>query len=188
MKQENRLKILRVLLFIIIVLHCSKSYGLSTDLLQTKISTREETQKNISFLDFIYGKPTKNGILYLPLGRHTQIAEENFSSNNLIGIVYNSFSFGTFINSFHERTWYLVIIRNIFSYYGFGIDYFAGLLYGYEGKLSQIEGIPLRETFLFQHNLNPVVSLGAHYEVEKHIQAQVMITPLVILYGVKYNL
>jgi hypothetical protein len=139
-------------------------------------------------LAFVWGRTPKNGIIYLPFGRHTQIQNENLTANNLVGVVYKSISLGSFINSFHDQTWYLVVMRNIFSRHGFGIDYFAGILYGYDGKLSTVEGIPLRDTFLFKSDINPILSLDTYYEITDHFQMHIMITPLVVLSGIKYNI
>ena len=138
-------------------------------------------------LKFIYGSAPENGILLLPFGIHTQSEDKSWGNNNLVGVVYNSFSAGTFVNSFHDRTWYLVLMRNIVSYHGFGIDYFVGLVYGYEGHLATTNGIPFGDTVLFEHNLNPVISGDIWYRVTEHLQLQMTLTPLVVLAGFKYN-
>ncbi|WP_156826924.1 hypothetical protein [Geopsychrobacter electrodiphilus] len=140
-----------------------------------------------SVLKFVYGKSVRDGILILPYGIHTQTKSKSIAHNNCFGLVYNSFSVGTFINSFHERTWYLVAIRNLIAYHGFGLDYFAGVLYGYKGKLATVSGVPFRNSFLFKHNFNPILSLDTWYELTDHIQLQVTYTPLVVLGGIKYN-
>lgn len=138
-------------------------------------------------IDFIIGEPVKDGVMYLPFGIHTKTKNKDVAKNHLVGIVYNSLIFGTFINSFHDRVWSIALTRNIISYHGFGVDYFIGALYGYKGQLSTVSGIPLRNTFLFKKNLNPVASLDAYYELSDHLQLQAMFTPLVVLGGVKYN-
>jgi len=140
-----------------------------------------------SLLKFIYGSAPENGILFLPFGIHTQSEDKSWGNNNLIGVVYNSLSAGTFVNSFHDRTWYLVLMRNIVSYHGFGMDYFVGLVYGYEGHLATTNGIPFADTVLFEHNLNPVISGDIWYRVTDHLQLQMTLTPLVVLGGFKYN-
>lgn len=134
---------------------------------------------------FIWGDPVSNGIIYLPWGVHTK--HSGISNNHLVSVVYNSFLFGTFINSFDDRVWSLAFNRNLIEYHGFGVDYVAGLIYGYEGKLSEVEGIPLKNTFLFKHNLNPVVSINPYYKASEHFQIQTVLTPLVVLFGIKYN-
>lgn len=138
-------------------------------------------------LDFIYGEPVRDGFVYLPFGIHTRAEEKAISNNGLLGVVYNSLAFGTFINSFDDRTWYLASARNIISYNGFGLDYLAGVLYGYKGRLSTIDVIPFSNTFLFKGNLNPVVTISAYYEISEKFEIRTMITPLVVLTGIKYN-
>lgn len=188
-------------LFFLILFSCSASCGMPDNDPGTKLNYGNQPAKDITIrpevantnqnhnqlLDFVWGGAPKNGVIYLPFGRHTQIQDENLTVNNLVGVVYNSISLGTFINSFREQTWYLVVMRNIFSYHGFGIDYFAGILYGYNGKLANVKGIPFRDTFLFKYNLNPIISLDTYYEITDYFHIQAMITPLVILSGIKYN-
>jgi hypothetical protein len=53
--------------------------------------------------------------------------------------------------------------------------------------LATINGIPFRQTFLVEHNLNPIIGIDAWYEVTDHLQLQATFTPLVELVGVKYN-
>jgi len=67
------------------------------------------------------------------------------------------------------------------------MDYFVGLVYGYEGHLATTNGIPFGDTVLFEHNLNPVISGDIWYRVTDHLQLQMTLTPLVVLGGFKYN-
>ena len=140
-----------------------------------------------NLLDFIYGAPVKNGFIYLPFGMHTKPEKKEVVNNALLGVVHNSLAFGTFVNSFNDRTWYFGSTRNIVSYNDFGLDYFAGLMYGYKGQLSTVPGIPLKNTFLFSGKLNPVVTISAYYEISDRFQVQALLTPLVVLTGIKYN-
>jgi hypothetical protein len=140
-----------------------------------------------NLIKFIYGKPIKDGLIYMPFGIHINSGNNNVSNNALLGIAYKSFIFGTFMNSFGDRTWYIVKGRNIISYKRFGVDYYFGLMYGYKGKLSTSEGTPFRNTFLFAGNLNPTFTIAAHYSISDHVQIQTMLSPAAYLFGVKYN-
>lgn len=140
-----------------------------------------------NLINFIYGKPIKDGLIYMPFGIHTNLDGENANNNALLGVVYNSFVFGTFINSFNDRTWYIAKARNIISYKDFGVDYYFGLMYGYKGKLSTSKGIPFRNTFLFKGNLSPAFTIAAHYSISDHVQVQTILSPHISLFGVKYN-
>lgn len=137
--------------------------------------------------EFVYGKAPGDGVVFLPLGMHTKSDRRELSNNILTGVVYHSLSVGTFINSFDDRTWYLVVMRNVFSSRSFGIDYFAGVLHGYKGNLAHVEGVPLRNSFLFTDNLNPIISANVWYEVADHLKLQATLTPLVLLGGIKYD-
>ncbi|HXH71654.1 MAG TPA: hypothetical protein VNI58_02445 [Mariprofundaceae bacterium] len=181
--------LLRCSALLVILISCGTSaYASEESSAQAapQVEAPSDEEQN-AFLTFLYGKTPKDGIVFLPYGMHTQTKSKKIAHNNLIGVVYDSFSAGTFINSFNDRTWYLVLIRNIYASHGFGIDYFAGALYGYKGKLATVRGVPFRNSFLFKHNLNPVISVDGWYEFSDHLQMQVMLTPLVVLGGVKYN-
>lgn len=148
----------------------------------------ETSPNNSTFLEMIYGKTPKNGVVIQPYGIHTKKLNEGLTENYLVGVVYNSIAAGTFINSFHNRTIYLGVTRNLYSSNGFGIDYFLGALYGYHGKLSTVSGVPFRDSFLCKYNINPAVSIDAYYEISEAVRLELTITPLVILGGIKYNL
>ena len=160
-----------------------------------EVNSRSNSSENSSddrsiakrLIDFIYGNPVRDGILVLPFGVHTRSDNHAISMNNLIGLFQNSVGFGTFVNSFDNRIWYLVNARNLVSYHDFGLDYYVGVIYGYEGFLSTLETIPFHNSFLFKGNLNPVVSVSAYYTISDQFQLQVMYTPGIALAGVKYN-
>jgi len=62
-----------------------------------------------------------------------------------------------------------------------------GAVYGYKGKLSKYGNKPLKNTFLFKHNVSPVLVLDVFYRVSDHLQLQVMSTYLAVLGGIKYD-
>jgi hypothetical protein len=148
----------------------------------------ETISDKVNFLDRFYGKTPKDGLIIEPFGIHTTKINEGLTDNYLVGIVYKSIAAGTFINSFRDRTFYLGVTRNIYASNGFGVDYFLGALYGYHGKLSTVSGVPLRDSFLWKNNINPVVSIDTYYEISEAFKLQLTITPLVILGGIKYSL
>ncbi len=132
-----------------------------------------------------FGEASPDGVYYLPLGYHTK---HRFSLTNreLIGIEYHSIAFGTFINSFDDRTWYLGMLRTVYTHNDFSLDVLGGLLYGYRGKLSTTEGMPFRNSFLWRDNLNPVITVVPGYAISDHVQLQILLTPLMICGGAKY--
>lgn len=138
----------------------------------------------ISFLD---GEPIEDGFMYLPFGVHLGSDNKEISNNNLIGLFYKSFAAGTFINSFDDRIWYLAYARKIYSYQDFGINYYAGAIYGYDGYLAGASQIPLHNTFLYKYNLNPFISVSPYYQITDEIELHAMFTFGFAIAGIKYN-
>jgi len=140
--------------------------------------------KIINFLD---GEPVRDGFMYLPFGMHTGSENKEISNNNLLGLFYNSFAVGTFNNSFDDRIWYLVYARNVATYQDFGLNYYAGAIYGYDGLLSTNSNIPLHDTFLYKYNLNPVITISPYYQISDQIELHAMFTFGYTIVGIKYN-
>lgn len=152
------------------------------------------TTANASLWTFFYGTTPKNGIFYLPYGFHTtnrdykgNTRSRDFRSFQLMGGVYHSFYLSTFINSFSDRVWSLGIERDVFKLYRLHFGYGAGLMYGYRGKLADVDGIPFRRTFLVKHNINPLIVLTSHIDISEHVELKFVLEPLVIAGGIKLD-
>jgi len=180
MNQKCKLVALFLLLF-----HCS--YALADDGNSDSNQTSGISGIAKGLFDFIYGQPVKDGIIYLPAGFDTRAKKKKLLKTHLIALSWRSFIFGTYINSYHDRTWTLALSRNIIDYHGFGVDDSIGAVYGYKGKLSKYGNKPLKNTFLFRRNVSPVLVLDVFYRVSDHLQFQVMSTYLAVLGGIKYN-
>jgi len=68
--------------------------------------------------------------------------------NKLLGIQYNGFAAGTFINSHDDRAWFVGIAREVYTRKlsdntRLDIGYTLGPLYGYEEHLPNIGGISI---------------------------------------------
>ena len=153
---------------------------------------RENSTDNPStvkrLIDFLYGKPVNDGFIYLPFGAHTNSERfKEITKQNMLGLFHNSFGFGTFVNSFDDRIWYLVHGRNVVSYNDFGLDYYVGAIHGYKGFLSTLPGLPFHDTFIFKGNLNPIISMGAYYQLTDQVQLHTVFLPGIVLAGMKYN-
>lgn len=129
-----------------------------------------------------WGRPPETGLNYLPSGLHT--TSTRLGTFQLVGGVYHSVNGSTFINSHGNRTWAIALERNAFRYHRLHLGYIAGLMAGYHGDLVETK-VPFRHSFLFTHNINPVLGAPVYVDVSRHIQAQVFVTPFVILAGVK---
>jgi hypothetical protein len=137
-------------------------------------------------LEFLRGTAPQDGIVLLPIGYHPQ-HRFHLVDNQLIGLVYHSMAAGTFINSYGDRSGYLVWVRDLYSSSHFGIEYFAGAVVGYNGRLAKTGGIPYKNSILWKHDVNPVVSFNVYYSFSKHVRAQIMVSPLVYSGGLKYS-
>ena len=63
-----------------------------------------------------------------------------------------------------------------------------GLLYGYDGRLQNVEETPFRDSFLIKGKINLAIALEIDYEIYKNKSIHSNLTPLVIIYGLRYRL
>ena len=143
--------------------------------------TQQATAFNL--ITFIRGTPVKNSIFYEPIGSHTSNGERKLTWFQLAGGTYHSFFAMTFINSFDNRTWALGIQRYLYQNKVFAVGYGAGLMYGYNGQLSTVHGIPFKNSFLFKGDINPVLGLMGDINLSKRLKLSCVITPLVMTVG-----
>ena len=138
-----------------------------------------------SILQKIIGDELRSAISFLPFGTHTK--DLDIFDAWFIGGNYKSYAFSAFKNSFLEWTFILGYKRAWNFTKKFGVIYGVGIMYGYQGKLQHVEGIPLRDSFLITGAINPVVDLELDYKISKHLSIHSVLTPLVIIYGLQYN-
>jgi hypothetical protein len=135
------------------------------------------------WLSAVWGTPLEDGIFYLPYGLHHN--STRIDGFQLVGGIYRSLYAMTFINSDGDRTWSVGFERNVYSYRRLRLGYGAGLVYGYGGRLADSPHLPLAHTFLFEHDINPVLGVPAHLVITKRVQLESFVTPLVTLGGLK---
>ena len=165
-------KVLSVLFFFIIISASSQQ--------------RRDAISKKTFLEKLWGEKLEDGIIFMPLGSHT-------TAPDVFDVLYTGFSYknvelAVFKNSY--RDWTMILLYKRVWYLSESL-YFtggAGLIYGYKGKLQEIEGIPFKESVLFSGDINPVVGLDVDYRISKKISIHASITPLVVIYGIKYYL
>jgi len=145
----------------------------------------EAESRSFDIDEYIGSKPS-DGLMLLPLGIHTRNPTKIISSD-LIGVIYHGYYIGSFINSFDDRVWSAGITREMFSYGIVGLDYYAGLMVGYNGNLADVPGIPFRRSFLFHGDLNVVASLDLHLDFSDSFEIRTFLTPLVIITGLKFH-
>lgn len=90
-----------------------------------------------SWVDIIVGEPSQDN-LYLGMWSHHFLKgnEEYQTQNNLVGLSYHGYYFGTFINSYDDRAWSAGLQRDVYSdrwrWLKLEGGYRSGLLYGYD--------------------------------------------------------
>ncbi len=140
-------------------------------------------------LKFLWGKDAVPGIYYVPYNSHASTNYTDLHPSNLIGIIRGRYSFGTFNNSFNDRTVFAGLTRDIALGRRFGIEYSFGLMVGYQGKLAGSFGSgPLRFLQpLFQGNLNPYVTVGPYYRLTERLDVSLNWSLAFVSLGFKYR-
>ena len=145
------------------------------------------TTTDANFFTFLWGKPVRNSIFYLPIGTHTRNGKRKLTYFQLMGGTYKTFYLMTFINSFGDRVFSAGVERYFWKFHRLSLGYGAGLMYGYQGKLSTVYGIPFKNSFLFKYNLNPVIVGIADFAITKRVQLSFVLAPLVVTGGIRFN-
>ncbi len=93
----------------------------------------------------IKGKPTKNGIILGMFSKHTSSTKRN-EDNHMVGIQYKGYTAGTFVNSYHDRTYFAGVSRELWQKkitdnFDINFHYRAGLLHGYGDHYPDLLGL-----------------------------------------------
>lgn len=131
----------------------------------------------------IWGRAAPDGIIYLPIGVHLNSTSPR--EFELIGGIYKSLTGGTFINSRGYRTWFFGLERSLFQIKQLRLGYRVGAMVGYHGSLENSKRVPFAHSVLFEHNVNPAIGIPARIDLVDHVQAEVFITPLVVVGGLR---
>lgn len=140
-----------------------------------------------NFFTTVWGKPVTNSIFYLPIGTHTRDGRRQLKYFQLVGGVYKSFYLMTFINSFDDRVVSFGMERYFYQYRRLFLGYGFGFMAGYQGNLSTVSGIPFKNSFLFKHNVNPVIVGLLDFKVSQHVKLAFVLAPLVVAGGIRID-
>jgi hypothetical protein len=100
-------------------------------------SGEAQKDRERSWLDVIIGEPGKNNLYFGMWSYHFLKGNDEYETdNNLIGISYGGYFFGSFINSYDDRAWSVGVQRDVYEdrwrWLNLEAGYRAGLLYGYD--------------------------------------------------------
>ncbi len=93
----------------------------------------------------IKGKPTRNAVILGMFSKHTSKTRRN-EDNHMVGIQYKGYTAGSFINSYHDRTYFAGVSREVWqkkindNFY-INFHYRAGLLHGYGDHYPDFIGL-----------------------------------------------
>ena len=142
--------------------------------------------KKKSFWQTLKGEELETSMSFLPFGTHYTSLEFNevwYTTFN-----YKSIELIGFKNSFNELTLGVSYKREIGITQKISLIYGFGIMYGYHGKLVDVETIPFRKTFLFKGEINPLAGITLDYRIAKKISFQLSLSPAVGIYGFRYFL
>lgn len=139
-----------------------------------------------SFWKTILGEPLETSVTFLPVGTHYTSLE--FNEVMYVGFNYKSFEVARFTNSFGDPSLTALYKRKKSVTEKFSVIYGFGVMYGYHGRLKDVETIPFRNSFLFKGEINPLAGVSLDYKIVKKLSLHLSITPVVAIYGLRYIL
>lgn len=183
---------MRKLCFILVFLSVLQVFSQKGQVLLTEEAPEKEKK---SFLKKLWGDPTETSVTAMPLGLHTDF--ERFKNrevpNGLHPALYFAFNYknvelALFKNSFGDLSGAINYKRTWNFTKKFSVNFGAGLIYGYFGRLQHSEGVPFRDTFLIKGDVMPVVGGELDYKIYKKVSVHVGIAPAIIIYGFRYRI
>ncbi|WP_299058683.1 hypothetical protein [uncultured Polaribacter sp.] len=139
-----------------------------------------------TFWNKLKGEELETSVTILPFGTHYTALQ--FNEVYYVGFNYKSFELARFTNSFGEPSLTALYKRKIAFTENFSMQYGFGFMYGYHGKLQDVETIPFRNSFLFTGQINPLGGINLDYKLAKKLSFNLAITPVVAIYGLRYIL
>lgn len=143
-------------------------------------------EKKKSFWEILKGKELESSITFLPIGTHTQ--DLDILDVWYTGYNYKSLEISGFKNSYDDLTIALIYKREIVLKEKLSLIYGLGIMHGYDGRLKDVEGVPFRNSFLFNGNINATGGVILEYKILKKMSVQLNISPVVVVYGVRFIL
>lgn len=137
-----------------------------------------------TFSKKLWGERLEDGFVFMPIGFHT--SDFDFFDVWYTSYSYKGIEFAVFKNSFKDWTLGVIYKRSVYLSEKFHINYAGGIVYGYKGTLGDIRHFPFHNSFLFTGNINPILGIDVDYRITKNISLHSSISPLIIVYGIKY--
>ena len=146
----------------------------------------EKLLEKKSIWKILKGNELESSIKFLPYGLHTK--DGSFVNTFYIGYNYKSFEIAAFNNSYDDLTILALYNREIQLYEKLSLIYGLGIMYGYDGKLQNVSGIPFRNSFLYSGPINLSGGIIIDNRAFKNLSLQLNISPVVLVFGVRFIL
>ena len=186
---------MKKLLLVFVLLFAFSSFAQGEDLEVLNQTSYKEKSKLGKIWETLWGDPTETSITAMPIGLHTDL--ERFKNRSVPNGLhpalyfagnYKNVELALFKNSFgdlsgalnYKRTWNLTK--------RFSVNFGAGLIYGYFGRLQHSKGVPFRNTFLIKGDVMPVIGGEFDYRFYKKWSIHMGIAPAIIIYGFRYRI
>ena len=158
---------------------------------QDSISKISKVKKK-SLFKIVWGDQLKTSFTAMPIGLHTDFEKHSSKTRSTINGLhealyfafnYKSIELAGFQNSFGDLTLAVFYKRAWNFTKRFSVNVGGGLMYGYDGRLQNTEGIPFRNTWLIKGDVNPVTGFELDYRFYKRWSIHTSIAPRIIIYG-----
>ena len=161
-------------------------YIILTSIIIFNVFILNSQEKKKSILEILKGRKLETSIKFLPYGLHT--SDGTLVKALYLGFNYKSFEIAAFNNSYNDLTLLALYKREILLYKKLSLIYGLGVMYGYNGKLQNVNGIPFRNSFLYSGAINLSGGVILDYRAYKKFSLQINISPVVLVFGLRYIL
>lgn len=162
--------------------------GSSTFKDSTEVDTTYHSHKFRSFLGKVAGAELPSSLVLAPVANHTVKGKVDIFLNYYTAFNFRGLEWAVFKNSIGNWCSLMVYKRSWRFTDWFAVNWALGAVYGYNGHLYNIRNLWITNNVLFKGNLNPVGGLELDFNITKRLGFRFDIVPLVVFYGLRYNI
>lgn len=188
---------MKKLLLVFVLILSFSSFAQGEKLKESEEHSKKENTRLGKIWKTIWGDQLQSSVTAMPIGLHTDFEKHGTSKRSTINGLhealyfagnYKSLELAVFQNSFGDPVVALFYKRAWNFTKRLSMNVGAGVMYGYEGRLQNTEGIPFRDTWLIKGDINPVTGFELDYRFYKKWSIHTSIAPRIIIYGFRYIL
>lgn len=194
-KLLNKITFLSVLL--LLVSNATLAQNIEASIFnQDSVSTITKVKKK-SIFKTIWGDQLQSSVTAMPIGLHTDFEKHSSKTRSTINGLHEALYFAgnyksvelAFFQSSYGQLVVAAFYKRAWNFTKrFSVNVGGGVMYGYDGKLRNTDGIPFRDTWLIKGDINPVAGFELDYRFYKRWSVHTSIAPRIIIYGFRYLL